>query len=94
MDLSKAYDCLPHDLLLAKLSAYGSDESAIALIAIHLSNRCQRVKSGSSFSPYLEILRSVPQASIVGPILFNLFTNDLMFFIQYIHAHQILKRQF
>ena len=92
MDLSKAYDCLPHDILLAKLSAYGSDESAIALIANYLSNRCQRVKSGSSFSPYLEILRSVPQGSIVGPILSNLI-NDLMFFIQYIHPHQILKRQ-
>ena len=105
MDLSKSYDCLSHDLLLAKLLAYGFDESAIKLIANYLSNRYQRVKIGSTFSSYLEILRAIPQGSILGPILFNLFINDLMFFIQeteainlpmtqqYIHARHILKRQ-
>ena len=81
VDLSKAYDCLPHDLL-AKLSAYGFDETAIALIASYLANRYQRVKIVSTFSTFLEILRDVPQGSILGPIVFNLFINDLMFFIQ------------
>ena len=64
MDLSKAYECLPHNLLQAKLSAYGFDESAITVIAnYHLSNTYQRVKIGSTFSSYLEILRGVPQGS-------------------------------
>ena len=53
MDFSKAYDCLPLDLLLAKLSAFGFDESAIALIANYLSNRYQRVKFRPTFSFYL-----------------------------------------
>ena len=82
MDLSKAYDCLPYDLPLAKLSGYGFDESTITLTANYLSNRYQRVKIESTFSSYLEILRVVAQGSIVGPILFNLFIDDLLCFIQ------------
>ena len=81
MDLSKAYHCLPHDPLLAKLSAHGLDQSTIALIANYLSNRYQRVKIGSAFNSYLEILRGVPQGSILCR-LFNLFINGLIFFIQ------------
>ena len=82
MNLSKAYDCLLHDLLITKLSAYGFEDSATSLISDYLSKRYQRVKIGSVFSSYLEILRSVPQGSILGPILFNIFINDLIFFIQ------------
>ena len=82
MDLSKAYNCLPHDLLRAKLSAYGFEDYGTSLISDYLSKRYQRVKIGSIFSSYLEILRGVPQGSILGPTLFNIFLNDLIFFIQ------------
>ena len=82
MDLSKAHDCLQQDFLLAKLLAYGFDESEIALIANNLSNRYQRANIRSTFSSYLEILRGVPQWSVLGPILSNFFINDLMSFIQ------------
>ena len=61
MDLSKAYGCLPHDLLIAKLSAYGFEDSATSLICDYLSKRCQRVKIGSAFNSYLEILRVFPK---------------------------------
>ena len=82
MDLSTAYDCLPHDLLIAKLFAYGFEDSATSLISDYLSKRYQLVKIGSVFSSYLEILTGVSQGSILGPILFNMFINDLIFFIQ------------
>ena len=59
MDLSKAYNCLPHDLLIAKWSAYGFEDSAASLISDYLSKRYQRVKIGSVFSSYFEILRGV-----------------------------------
>ena len=82
MDLSKVYECLPHGLLKTKLAAYGFKDSATSLISDYLSKRYQRVKIGSVFSSYLQILKGVPQGSILGPILFNIFMNNLIFFIQ------------
>ena len=61
MDLSKAYDCLPHDLLIAKLAAYGFGQHSLLLIHSYLSNRKQRVKVGSEFSEWLGIKSGVPQ---------------------------------
>ena len=82
MDLRKAYDCLPHVFLIAKLAAYGFEDSATSLISDYLPKRYQCVKMGSVFSSYLEILRGIPKGSILGPILFNIFITDLIFFIQ------------
>ena len=82
MDLSKAYDCIPHDLLIAKLNAYGIDSVGLLLISDYLSRRKQRTKTGSSRSSWHDIVRRVPQGSLFGPLLFNIFTNDLLLFIR------------
>ena len=80
-DLSKAFDCLPHDLLLAKLNAYGFSLPALRLVQSYLSNRKQRTKINSEFSSWEETLFGVPQGSVLGPLLFNIFLRNLFFII-------------
>ena len=82
MDLSKAYDCLPHDLFVAKFEAYGIDKTGLNLIHSYLSNRKQRTKINSSHSDWYDIVRGVPQGSFLGLLLFDLFINDLFLFIE------------
>ena len=79
MDLNKAYDCLLYDLFIAKLSAYDFGKTALFIINDYLTNRLQRLKIGSTFSSYLNILRGIKQGSMLVTILFNLFTKDLAF---------------
>ena len=64
MDLSKACDCMPHDLLIAKLECYGINKMELSLILGYLSRRKQRPKVGSSYSSWYDITRGVPQGSI------------------------------
>ena len=72
-DLSKAFDCLPHELIITKLDAYGIDMPSLKLFNSYLSKRRQRIKINDIYSSWSEILFGVPQASILGPLLFNIF---------------------
>ena len=78
-DLSKAFDCLNHKLLIAKLEAYGFDYSSLALVYSYLSERKQRTKINNSFSRWVDITTGIPQGAILGPLLFNIYLNDIFF---------------
>ena len=80
-DLSKAFDCLPHDLIIAQLHAYGFGKASLRLMHSCLTDRYQRVKINNSYNLWSLIKHGVPQGSILDPILFNIFLCDLFFMV-------------
>ena len=78
-DLSKPFNCLPHDLIITKLNAYGFSLPALNLIQNYLAKREQKTKINDSYSPLSDTLFGVPQSSILGPLLFiNLHSEKIV----------------
>ena len=76
-DFAKAFDCVNHEFLIAKVNAYGFTLPALKLIHNYLPNRKQRVQVNDSYSLQQDILFGIPQGSFLGPLLFNIFLADL-----------------
>ena len=82
MDLSKAFDCIPHDLLIAKLNACGFDRKSLVFFFSYLKRRKQCVNLNNVQNTFQTLLPGVPQGSILRPFLFNIIINDLIGFIK------------
>ena len=81
-DLSKAFDSLKYRLLITKLDAYGVSENSCMLLASYFQERSQRVKLGNVKSKWLELSKGCPQGSLIGPLAYNIFSNDLLLLIE------------
>ena len=81
IDFSKAHNWLPHELMAAKLEAYDLAKEGLQLISDYLSYRKQRMKIGSAYSDWANVIRRIPQDSILWP-RFNIFINDIFLLLK------------
>ena len=77
INLSKGFNCLRYDLLIAKLAAYGFDQPLLCFTFSYLSDRTKRTKINNAYNCYTNIKYGVPQGSVLGPLLFNIDICDL-----------------
>ena len=91
MDLSKTFDCIPSDPVISKLVAYGFDKNMIYYIYSYLKSRKQCVIVNNIKSTFEEIISGVPQGSIVGSVLFNIFLNYFFYFVLVVSAHNFAE---
>ena len=90
MDLSKLFDTLNQELLITKLSVYGFNNESLKLIQSDLTNRLQRTKINKNFSRWTQLLQGVPQGSVLGRLLFNIYLNELLYTYNYfIHYTEV-----
>ena len=82
MDLSKVFETINRDLLIAKLPAYDFSSDTLKLLYSYLNNRFHRSKINQKFSSWKELNQEVPQGSAFGLLLFNIYLNDLFFLFQ------------
>ena len=82
-DLSKAFDCIVHDFLIAKLEAYDLSYEALKVMYNYLTDRKHKTKVNNSFSDFIDLLLlGVPQDLILGPLLFNIYICDIFVFVE------------
>lgn len=88
LDYSKAFDTLDHNLLFIKLKYFGVGANALDFLKSYFSNRSQRVYFNNSYSPYVTVARGVAQGSIIGPMMFSIYTSDFSRSLKHCSSHQ------